>query len=115
MSLCAPLASSDSVETLFDILAGSCRVADLTFEVKKTSAGIPCHGCFDTLAAQALYELLDILLIETVDHGGFVATLEQDIRFRTKVTLYIHLSFEELEDVSLISIKLLAEHVEVRD
>ena len=44
-----------------------------------------------------------------------MATLEEDIRLRTKVTLYIHLSFEELEDVSLISIELLAEHVEVRD
>ena len=44
-----------------------------------------------------------------------MATLEEDIRLRTKVTLYIHFSFEELEDVSLISVKLLAEHVEVRD
>ena len=103
------------MEALLNVLASPRGSALLTLQEQKTGTGVPRHLRLDTLAVQAAYILLDVPLVETIDHRALVTTLQEHVSLAAKVTLYIHLGLEELEHVVLVTIELLAQNVEVCD
>ena len=115
LPLSTPLASSDGVEALLDVLTSPCGSALLALQQEKTCTGVPGHLRLDTLAVEAAHILLDVPLVETIDHRALVTTLQKNVVLAAKVTLHIHLSLEELKHVVLVTIELLAQGVEVGD
>ena len=115
LSLGTSFTTSDSVEALLDVLASPCGVTLLALEVEQTRARVSCHLCLDALAAQTTHILLNILLVQTVDHGALVPTLKQDVSFCAKVTFDIHFSLEEVKDVSRLTVELVTEDLKVLD
>ena len=113
--LSAPLTSSHSVIALLDVLARPRGITRLALQIEQTSAGVPRHLSLDALAAEAAHVMLDVPLIETVDHGALVATLQKHVLLTTEVTLDIHLSLEVFKHVTAITVKLQAQGIEVDD
>ena len=103
------------MEALLDVLASPGCIAHLALEVEQASAGVFGHLRLDALAAETAHILLYILLVKVVDHGAFVAALQENVVLRAEVTLYVHLCLDVLQYVGWIAIKLLAEHIKVHD
>ena len=76
---------------LLDVLTSSCCVTLLALQVQQTGAWISVDLSLNTLAAQTTHILLNVFLVEAVDHGAFVATLQKHVAFGAKVSLDIHL------------------------
>ena len=115
LSCSASLASSDSVETLLDVLARPRSIAHLALQVEQTGTRVPRHVGLDALATEAAHILFDIPLVETINHRALVATLQKDVGLAAEITLDIHLSFEVFEHVDTVTIELLAQHIKVYD
>ena len=115
LSLCASLTTSNRVESFLDILTGSGGVALLAFEDEETGARISRQLCLDALAAEAAYISFNILLVQSINHGAFVTTLQEHVSFVAEVALDVHLSLHEFEYVSAVSLNLRANRIEVHN
>ena len=108
-----PLASSDSMESFLDILASACSIALFALKIEQARASIPWDFSLDALATQTAHILLHILLVQRVDGGALVTTLEKDIVLAAKITLHVHLSFDVLEKMGRFTVELLAKDIKV--
>ena len=108
LSLFSSLATFNRMETLFNVLNCTCRLAILACKVLKTGARITSQFRIQFLTIQTPYVKLQVLLVQVCDVFVLIFSDQDKVSFRTKVALYVKLCLQEIKNVLRFTLDSLA-------